>query len=55
MFCDRCAEPIGPDEEYDTVDVMSPTGPGTVVILHKRVCERAPIQTAPVKTINDRA
>ena len=47
MMCDRCDEPILPDEPYETQDIPRPTGPGATVTLHKWLCRQPPTQTAP--------
>lgn len=49
VFCGRCDGPIRRDEEYETRDIMSPTGPGAVIYLHKRLCSKPPTQTSPVR------
>lgn len=46
-MCDRCHQPILDGEEFEVRPVMSPSGPGNNVILHKRLCQRPPTQTSP--------
>jgi hypothetical protein len=49
MFCARCDQPILPGEAYETRPIISPTGPGSDVVLHKELCPQPPTQTAPVE------
>jgi hypothetical protein len=50
MICDRCVWPILPGEEYEEIPIVSASGPGATVVVHKELCERSvPLrQTAPV-------
>jgi hypothetical protein len=48
MMCDRCHKPIREGQAYDTIPIISPSGPGTTVTLHKRLCQKPPTQTASV-------
>lgn len=47
MICDRCHQPILPSEAYEEIPIISPSGPGTTVNLHKWLCRQPPTQTAP--------
>lgn len=47
MMCARCDEPILPGEAYEVRPIISPTGPGSDVVLHKKLCPRPLSQTAP--------
>lgn len=47
MICGRCQEQIKADEEYETHDNPGASAAGSVIHMHKRLCKRAPQQTAP--------
>lgn len=47
MMCARCDQPIRDGEDWEPYDNMSPTGAGSTVFLHKKLCKRPPTQTAP--------
>lgn len=47
VICARCDKPIRECEEYETRDVMRPSGPCVTLLVHKGWCKRAPQPTAP--------
>jgi hypothetical protein len=49
MFCARCDQPIGRDEETRTHDEPRPTGAGVTITVHAKSCKPTRQQTSPVK------
>jgi hypothetical protein len=50
MICARCNKLILKDEAYRTVVMDRPTGPPAAsVVVHTKLCRRAPQQTYPTR------
>lgn len=47
MNCARCTKPIRPDEETEGIQNLGASGAGAEIVVHARLCPRAPQQTAP--------
>ena len=47
MICARCDQPILAGEAYDSEAIDGASAAGGTVILHRRLCDRPPTQTAP--------
>lgn len=50
IICARCDKPILPDEGYEPIAKMSPSGAGITLHVHKVLCPRPRLQSAPVRT-----
>lgn len=46
MMCHRCLKQMQ-DDEAEPITVPSPSGPGTTIHVHRRLCTAAPQQTGP--------
>jgi hypothetical protein len=49
MVCTRCNEPIRPGEETVEIQNLGASAAGGSVIVHARLCRRAPQQTGPTR------
>ncbi|MEU8031948.1 hypothetical protein AB0C13_25430 [Streptomyces sp. NPDC049099] len=49
MNCARCTEEIGRDEPTKEIQNHGASAAGGSVIVHARLCPRAPQQTAPTR------